>query len=126
MGAVIFQPVAAGAAADHLVAVAPQFVLPGAVAGAVEDDHPALADPGDAGRGVAASRHDAPVAGFQARIGTVHAHVVAFVLQPPTEVHGGQVVGDQENAHRPQVISCGSMSSIRAANFSRLHEDSSQ
>lgn len=101
MGAVIFQPVAAGAAADHLIAIAPQCILPFAVAGAVEDDQAALADPGEAGRGVARARHDAAIAAFQGGIGAGHAHRVPFVLQPAAEVQGGQVVRDQQDAHGP-------------------------
>jgi len=89
MGAIILQPVSAGAAADHLIAVAPQLVLPFAVAGAVEDDQAAPADPGAAGRGVARARRDAAVAAFQGGIGTGHAHGAPFILQPTAENQGG-------------------------------------
>ena len=84
---------------DNLVAVASQFVLPGAVARAVENDQPAFAHPGKTGRGIARARHYAAIATLQRGVGASHADHMVLILQSTAEVRRREVVGDQQDAH---------------------------
>jgi hypothetical protein len=102
--AVVLQPVAEGAAPDHVEAVAAQIVLQSAAAlgDVLEQDDPVearLADPGELGLPV---RHLLDQAGEHAvahRLAHRHLDLVPVRLQP--QIEGIQVAGvaDAEEAH---------------------------
>src|SRR5438132_7371166 len=103
-GAVVFQPLAEGAAADDAEAVAAEMILLVAEIGLLEDDEAVAADPAELGPPICRPRNDSFEDPGAIRAGGEDAHLVPAEDQAPVQV--AQVVrfAHAQDAHAATVV----------------------